>query len=432
MDTTHIALVGLGTVGTGVARLLREHGDRLARRAGKRLELKRAVVLDVTKLREIELPAGMITDDLDAVVSDPEITLVAQLVGGLSPAREIMLRLLESGKDVVSANKALLAEHGTELFERARQLGRSIAFEAAVAGGIPVVAGLSQSLTANQITSISAILNGTSNFILTEMIAHGKDYNTVLARAQELGYAEADPSMDVDGTDATQKLALLARLAFGTRVAVEDIPRQGIDGLELADLRFADELGYTVKLLAVARLDDGKVELHVAPTLVRKGSPMAEVRGAYNAVRFVGDAVGDTLFYGQGAGQMPTASAVVADLIDMAVGRAQITFSTLRLWNNDAAFPLKSGRPSKGRAYLRFQVADRPSVLAEIAGILGRHGVSIASVIQHEASEPENDDRVPLVIMTHKASQNDLEAAREEIDRLEVVQTPSVRMRVEA
>jgi homoserine dehydrogenase len=432
MQTTHVAIVGLGTVGTGVAKLLREQEERIARRAGKRLVLKRAVVRDLAKPRGIELPAGTLTDDLGAVVSDPEITVVAQLVGGLSPAREIMLRLLESGKDVVTANKALLAAHGTELFERARQLGRSIAFEAAVAGGIPVVAALGQSLTANQITSISAILNGTSNFILTEMATHGKGYDEALARAQQLGYAEADPTMDVDGTDATQKLAILTRLAFGTRVAVADIPRQGIDGLELADLRFADELGYTVKLLATARLDEGEVELHVAPTLVHTGSPMAGVRGAYNAVRLVGDAVGDTLFYGLGAGQMPTASAVVADLIDTAVGRAQITFGTLRLWDDfSAAFPVKSSRPSMGRSYLRFSVADRPSVLAEIAGILGRHHVSIASVIQHEAPEPENDNRVPLVIMTHTASQHDLEIACEEIDQLEAVQAPSVRMRVE-
>ena len=244
-----------------------------------------------------------------------------------------MLELLESGKDVVTANKALLAEHGPELFDRARALDLCIAFEAAVAGGIPIIANISQCLSANQIQSLRGILNGTSNFILTQMEEQGADYRSAVHEAQRLGYAEADPTLDVDGSDATQKLAILAHLAFGVRVNWRDIPRRGIDGLDAADLRYAKELGYRIKLLAMADLQGDGVELQVSPMLVKMGAPLAEVRGAFNAIRVVGDAVGPLMFHGQGAGQMPTASAVVADMIDMVVGRAPITFRNLELWS---------------------------------------------------------------------------------------------------
>ena len=273
---------------------------------------------------------------------------MVQLVGGLEPARSIMLKLLESGKDVVTANKALLAEHGPELFDRARQLGRSIAFEASVAGGIPIIAAISECLTANQIESIHGILNGTSNFILTQMEEQGTDYAASVAEAQRLGFAEADPSMDVDGTDAAQKLAILAHLAFGARVNWRDIPRTGIDTVEVADMRYADELGYGIKLLAVAELVPEGLELHVSPTLVRRHTPLAEVRGAYNAVRVVGDAVGRVFFHGLGAGQMPTASAVVADLIDTVVGRTAITFRTLELWSDERQARVDGPRSGQG------------------------------------------------------------------------------------
>src|SRR4051794_12748418 len=250
MDKTRVAIIGLGTVGQGVARLLLDHGDRTARHAGRTLWLEKAVVRDLKRKRNCDLPKGVLTDKVDDVIKNPDIKAVAQMIGGLEPERTIMLRLLESGKDVVTANKALLAEHGPELFDRARELGRSIAFEASVAGGIPIIANISQCLSANQIQSIHAILNGTSNYILTQMEAHGASYADAVRDAQRLGYAEADPAMDVDGSDAAQKLAILAHLAFGARVAWNEIPRQGIDQLDLADLRFAKELGYRIKLLA--------------------------------------------------------------------------------------------------------------------------------------------------------------------------------------
>ena len=431
MNTAKVAIVGCGTVGTGVARLLLESGQRIARHAGKRLQLAQVVDTDLVRPRDITLPEGLLTDDLSKVLNDPQITAVVHVVGGLEPARTIMLRLLESGKNVITANKALLAEHGPELFDRARQLGRSIAFEASVAGGIPIIAAISESLTANQIQSIHAILNGTSNFILTEMAEKGSDYEATVAEAQRLGYAEADPTMDVDGSDAAQKLAILAHLAFGARVNWRDIPRTGIDTVEVADMRYAGELGYSVKLLAVANLGAEGLELHVSPTLVRHGTPLAEVRGPYNAIRVVGDAVGRVFFHGLGAGRMPTASAVVADLISTVVGRMAITFRTLELWSHDrlSAVAVRDPAEVPGRFYLRFNVDDCPGVMAEITGILGRQEISIASVIQHETEE-EAGGIVPLVIMTHSAAEGAVSQALRAIEQLSCVHPGSIRMRV--
>ncbi|MCE9545161.1 MAG: homoserine dehydrogenase [Planctomycetia bacterium] len=430
MEITKVAIVGLGTVGTGVARLLLEHGDRFTRHAGRTLWLEKAVVSDLKKPRDVELPKGVLTDKLSDVTGNPEIKAVVQLIGGLEPDRTIMLKLLESGKDVITANKALLAEHGPELFDRARELGRSIAFEASVAGGIPIVAAIGQCLSSNEIRSLHGILNGTCNFIVSQMDHHGASYDDALREAQRRGYAEADPTMDVDGSDAAQKLSILAHLAFGARVHWRDIPREGIQNLQAADLKFARELGFRIKLLAVAQLVGDQLELHVAPQLVRLGSPLADVRDAYNAVRVVGDAVGKVWFHGLGAGQMPTASAVVADLIDTVVGRTAITFRTLELWSQRPArvAPRDFGM-AESRFYLRFDVDDHPGVLSEITGILGRHGISIASVIQHEPTAGAGD-AVPLVIMTHVTQQGAADKAVAEIDKLNSVRGRSVRIRV--
>ncbi|OYP33922.1 homoserine dehydrogenase [Rhodopirellula sp. MGV] len=434
MEKTNIAIVGLGTVGSGVARLLLDHGDRTARHAGRTMWLRKAVVRDLEKARQrMELPDGVLTDSLDDVINDKEITVVAQLIGGLEPARTIMLKLMESGKDIVTANKALLAEHGPELFDRARQLGRNIAFEASVAGGIPIIANISQCLSANQIQSLEGILNGTSNFIVSQMDENGSAYADVVAEAQRLGYAEADPTMDVDGTDAAQKLAILAHLAFGATVKWSEIPRIGIDGLDPADLRYARELGYRIKLLAVANLTDEGLELSVAPTLLKIGTPLAEVRNAFNAIRAVGDAVGPVFYHGLGAGQMPTASAVVADLIDTAVGRTKLTFQTLEYFSGETA-PRAIQRDAaslKGRYYLRLSVANHPGTLAAIANVLSEHSISIASVIQHDTDTSDDTNRmVPLVIMTHEASEGLAQQATEKLESLPVVRGAVVRLRV--
>ena len=436
MEKTKVAIVGLGTVGSGVAQLLLDHGDRTGLHAGRTLWLEKAVVRDLSKGRDCDLPQGILTDELDEITGNDDIEVVAQLVGGLEPARTIMRRLLESGKDVVTANKALLAEHGPELFDLARELGRSIAFEASVAGGVPIITNISQCLSANQITSLRGILNGTSNFIVSQMEEQGADYQSAVAEAQRLGYAEADPAMDVDGSDAAQKLAILAHLAFGARVHWKDIPRVGIDKLDPVDLRFARELGYRVKLIAVAQLADGKspaggLDLHVSPTLVKAGTPLAEVRGANNAISVVGDAVGPVFFHGLGAGQMPTASAVVADIIDTSVGRTQLTFKTLQLWSNrEARVEPRDHALVPGRFYLRLTVQDNPGVLSEVTGALGRNNISIASVIQHEPQESDDDQQVSLVVMTHTATEGDTQSAVREIDTLDSVRPGTVRLRV--
>ncbi|MEK6233139.1 MAG: homoserine dehydrogenase [Planctomycetales bacterium] len=431
MEKTKVALIGMGTVGAGVARLLLDYGDRTARHAGRTLWLEKAVVRDLDKPRDgVDLPEGILTTDLAEITGNPEIKAVAQLIGGLEPARTIMLQLLESGKDVVTANKALLAEHGPELFDRARELGRTIAFEASVAGGVPIIAPLGQCLTANQIESIHAILNGTSNFILDEMETRDQSYDDAVAEAQRLGYAEADPAMDVDGTDAAQKLAILAHLAFGARVRWEDVPRRGIDSVNPIDIRNAKELGYRIKLLATAKLVSEGLELHVSPTLVPLGTPLAEVHGAYNALGVVGDAVGSVFFHGLGAGQMPTASAVVSDLIDVVVGRAAITFRSLKLWSQEEPRVFARDYDAvSSRYYMRFNVEDRPGVLARLAGELGEQQVSIASVIQHETPDRQNG-MTPLVIMTHCVPEGAARRAFEGINRLDCVRGRSVRLKV--
>ncbi|RLS34621.1 MAG: homoserine dehydrogenase [Planctomycetota bacterium] len=430
-----IGIVGLGTVGSGVVRLLVDSADHITRHVGRPIEVAAAVVRDPTKQRDVAVPGGRVSTDIRTISRDPTIALAVLLVGGLEPARSMMVELLENGKDVVTANKALLAEHGPELFELARQQGKSIAFEAAVAGGIPIVAAIGECLAANRIESIRGILNGTSNFILTRMEEDGSTYAEALTLAQSKGFAEADPSMDVDGTDATQKLAILAHLAFGVWVPWKEIPRTGIDTVDIDLIRYAAELGYRIRLVAVARRADGRLALRVAPALVRIGTPLAETRGAYNAVSIVGDAVGPMFFHGLGAGQMPTASAVVADIIDTVVGRAAITFRTTGVLAADTTPGNISSVDTRERHFLRIVVSDRPGVLAKITGILGDHGISIASVIQHDpvdalpgaaANLEAPPPGVSLVIMTHVCPSSDVRAAVAAIDCCDVVRGRSV------
>lgn len=432
-----VAIIGFGTVGSGVAEILLEQQERVGRHAGRAVRLEKVIVRDLKRPRQYALPPHLVSDDLQQVIDDPQIQVVAQLIGGLEPARSIMLELLKSGKDVVTANKALLAEHGSELFDQARSLGRSIAFEAAVAGGVPIIANISQCLSANQITSLRGILNGTSNFIVSQMEEQGTDYATAVRLAQEKGFAEADPTMDVDGTDAAQKLAILAHLSFGAQVDWRAIPRSGIDRLDPIDLRWAQELGYRIKLLAIAELlpNRQELQLHVSPSLVRIGTPLAEVRGANNAVTVVGDMVGRVFYQGLGAGRLPTASAVVADLIDTVVGRSGLTFRTLEWFSQDTSrAALADHRTAEGRFYLRLTVEDHPGVLAQIAGILGQHQISIASVIQRgvrrEDESASTREDVMLVIMTHAAQEGRADAALIEINQLRSVRPGSVRMRV--
>ena len=430
-EPLQVAVLGGGTVGGGVAKILLGQSDRVTARAGRPIHIKYVVVRDAAKVRPA-VPAPLISTDWKAAVHDPAVHVVVELMGGTTTAKTAVLEALAAGKHVVTANKAWLAEHGTEIFEQARRHERVVAFEASVAGGIPVIGAISQSLTANQITALQGILNGTSNFILTAMADKGMTYAAALKEAQDRGYAEADPTLDVDGSDAAHKLAILAQLAFGVTAKLGDIERQGIDDLNAMDLRFAHELGYTVKLLAEAWLDGNEVALHVAPVLLRRTDMLAQVRGANNAVLIKGDAVGEVLFQGPGAGELPTASSVVADLIDIAVGRAQRTFAAGKLWTGSSqGYTLRPSEGVRSRFYLRVLVADKPGVLADVARVLADEQISIATVIQHESQEDRQGDEVPLVIMTHYAETGRFRAAMAKLNKLAGVVEPGVSYSVD-
>lgn len=423
----NLAMIGLGTVGAGVARLLVDRPERFAALGIPAPKLKWIVVRDGAKTRPAAPPEALVTTQLEDVLGDPRVEIAIEVAGGVEPARDAIARLLRAGKHVVTANKAVLAEHGLELFQIANECDRAILFEASVAGGIPILGAVAETLAVNRIQSVSAILNGTCNYILTAMHERELAYDEALAEAQRLGFAEADPTLDVSGADSAQKLAILARLAFQSRVDWRTIRVRGIDQLAAADIAFAQELGYVVKLLAEGRVLDGSLHLHVSPTLVHRSHPLAQVRGEYNAIQIVGDAVGDLFFSGKGAGMMPTASSVVAGVIDLATGRGQMTFRALGLWQPaPPGPPFASQAYLRSRFYLRFAIRDRPGTLAKIAGILGDHSISIASVIQHEVPEPASGTYVPLIIMTHDASEGSVREALAFADRLEIVHGPSV------
>jgi homoserine dehydrogenase len=433
METIKVALFGLGTIGTGVAKILLHHPHRLSHATGKKIELVKVCDSDLTTKRDVELHAGAMTDDAESIFADPSITVAVELIGGLEPARTIVLRLLQCGKNVITANKALLAHHGTELFDTARKCGRTIAFEAAVCGGIPILNALSTALQANTLHSINAIVNGTSNYILSQMESGKTTYRDAVVQAQKLGYAEANPAMDVDGTDAVQKLTILAQLGFGAVVDWKTVSRIGIESVDAIDFRYARELGYRIKLLAVAAQSEGGLELHVSPTLVKGDNPLSRVRDAYNAVRIVGDSVGPVFFQGLGAGQLPTASAVVGDLIDTVLGRTAITFNVLNLWGKGKhSIPIKSPQEFFGKSYLRFNVVDRPGVMHEVSGVLGKQNISIASMIQHEPEQKNNEEHTVLFLTTHESREGDLLRAIRQLEESSVVIGSIVRMRVQS
>jgi homoserine dehydrogenase len=431
-DEIGLGLLGVGVVGGGVLKIYGQHRADLEARAGCRLRIVAAVTRDVAAPRAgLALGEWPLTADAERVLADPAVSLVIEVIGGLEPARTYVLRALEAGKHVVTANKALLATHGTELFEAARRRGVLLGFEAAVAGGVPIIGALRDGLAANRILSLYGIVNGTSNFILTRMTDEGREFDAVLREAQAAGYAEADPTLDVEGIDSAHKLQILASLAFRTQIALKDIHTEGIARLEPTEIAYARELGYRVKLLAIAKVQDGALEARVHPTLIAAGSPLAAVSGVFNAIFVRGDAAGDQMFYGRGAGQMPTASAVWSDAIEIA---RRIAHRHVALAED---FPL-AGEPRtrmrpmadvRSAYYLRVTAQDRPGVLSQVAGILGRHDISIATVIQKGRGGAA---AVPVVMMTHEAIERNMRAALDEIDRLAVVAAPTVLLRVEA
>ena len=425
-----VGLVGFGTIGTGVAKLLLNHKDRMAQRSGVTLELARIADIDTTRDRGVTIPAGVMTNNYEDIINDPDISVVVELVGGTTFAKTLVEKALDAKKNVVTANKALLATYGKELFDKARANGCTIAFEAAVAGGIPIIAGIGQNLQANQIQSIRAILNGTSNFILSTMESTGADYDSTVKEAQRLGYAEANPALDVNGSDAAQKLAILAHLSFGAIVNWKEIPRVGIDVVESIDMHFAKMLGYRIRLLGVAARTEDGLELSVSPTLVKQGTNIADVCGAFNAVHVVGDFVGDVFFYGKGAGEQPTASAVVADILDTAIGRTRLTFDVLNLWGEDhPAIPLKDAARISGQYFIRMNVEDAPGVMAQIAKALGECGISISSLLQYGESSPA-EDSVPMIIITHATNEGAIAKAMKQIAELPCVKNQPVKLRI--
>jgi homoserine dehydrogenase len=426
-----LGLLGLGTVGGGVVKLLESERALLEERAGCRLTLAAVADLDTIRPREgLDLARLPMTTDAARVLGDPTVQVVIELVGGLEPARSFILRALAAGKHVVTANKALLAHHGAELYEEARRRGVTLAFEAAVAGGIPLIRSIKEGLVANRVLSIFGIVNGTSNYILSKMTDEGLDFSLVLKEAQAQGYAEADPTLDIEGLDSAHKLQILVMLAFRTFVELKDIHTEGITRVTPQDIAYARELGYRVKLLAIAKATDGGVEVRVHPTMIPAAAPLAAVSGVFNAVFLTGHAVGDLMFYGRGAGQLPTASAVWSDIVEIARRIAHgIPSLPLELPSvGPGALPLRPMEAIRSCYYLRVMAQDRPGVLSRVAGILGENNISIVSVIQKGRATGE---AVPVVMMTHEAQERDMRTALAAIDRLRVVSSPTTMIRVE-
>ncbi len=426
----NIALIGFGTVGTGVAKILLEQGDYIYEKTSLRFNLTHIVDTDTTSPRPVTLPAGLLHNNLDKVIADRDVDIAVELVGGTTVAADIEKRLLAAGKHVITANKALLAERGQEIFEVARQNSTCVAFEASCGGGIPVLRAITSGLIANRINAMYGIVNGTCNYILTEMSKAGKEYSTALKEAQQAGFAEADPTLDVNGSDSAHKLAILATLAFGREIDYTSIPTTGIDDIQLKDIVYAREMGYVMKLLAIAEQTDCGISLRVHPAFIGVDEPLAQVSGPFNAVSIFGDGIGHTSYYGRGAGMMPTASAVVADIIDVARGNACTVFGTTAGLGRKA--PPANQCPVDdvcSKFYLRIQVVEKPGVFAQIAHILGERNISMAGCMQHESKTNES---VPVVIMTHKARQGAVNLALQDMKKLEVVKEKPVCIHIVA
>jgi homoserine dehydrogenase len=427
-----VGLIGFGTIGTGVLKVLRGHRAEIARRVGRPIEITAIADLDLTTDRGVAAGPARLTRDAQSLIDDPALEIVIELIGGYEPARRFVLGAIRAGKDVVTANKALLAVHGEEIVREAETHGVRLGFEASVGGGIPILRTLKEGLAGDRTAAVYGIVNGTCNHILTTMTREGRPFADVLGEAQRLGLAEADPSTDVDGIDSAHKLALLTTLAFGVAPRFKDIPTEGIRGIDAVDIAYARELGYTIKLLAIAKDGGDAIEARVHPTMIPNGHLLADVGGNFNAIFVRGAALGPTMYYGQGAGSMPTATAVVADL--MASVRDRLVGPAVRVppWG----VPQRALRRARIRPlaslesdyYLRVMALDRPGVLARVAGILGRHDIGIASVIQRERHAR---GAVPVVIRTHRARERQVARALAAIDRLPVVRGRPVSIRIE-
>jgi homoserine dehydrogenase len=432
MREINIGLLGCGTVGTGVAKLLIENKDLLTARVGALLNLKWVADIDTETDRGIRIPDGAFTNDAQKVVSDPEIDMVIEMIGGEGIAKDLILKAMENGKHIVTANKALLAGHGNQLFAEAAQRGVDLAFEASVGGCMPTIKSMRESLVANHINSMTGILNGTCNYILSKIANEGISFQEALTEAQKQGYAEADPTLDVGGFDTAHKIAILTALAYGMEINLEDVYVEGISRITPLDIEFAEQFGYRIKLLAISKIENGRVEARVHPTMIPFDNLLASIKGTVNAITVSADAVGDILLYGHGAGMMPTASAVLSDIVDIArnlltgiAGRVPL-LSYQR--ENIRKIPILPIDDLVTHYYLRFSALDRPGVLSTISGIIGKYGISLQSV--HQKGRKMNG-AVPVVMLSHLAKEADVKRALSEINALDVVSDEAVLIRIE-
>jgi homoserine dehydrogenase len=425
----NVGIIGFGIVGSGTVKVLLENKDILTERLGFELNLKRIADLDITRDRGIKIPDGVLTTDVNQIFNDPDIHIVVELIGGIRPAKDFILKAIQKGKHVVTANKALLATEGADIFAAANKAGVEVGFEASVAGAIPIIKVMKEGLIANRINAIYGIINGTSNYILTKMTDENVEFSEALKEAQVLGYAEADPTFDIEGIDTAHKLTILATLAYGIPLSFNSVYIEGISKISSQDIAFAAELGYKLKLLAITKESNGEIELRVHPTMLPKEYLIAKVDGPFNAIYVEGNATGSTLYYGRGAGSVPTGSAVVSDIADIARNiRKNAIRRVPSLPKISADKQIKKIDNVISRYYFRFSALDKPGVLSKISGVLGNYNISIASVIQKGRRVGE---AVPLVVLSHEAKEKDVRQALEEIDKLPVVMGKTVVIRVE-
>ncbi len=432
MDILKVGLIGLGTVGTGVVKIMQEKAAWLENRAGIPIRITKIVDLDIDKKRDISLEGITISQKAEDILNDPEIQVVIELIGGIEPAKTFIVTAMANKKHVISANKALLSAHGREIFQKAVEMGVEIGFEASVAGGIPLIRSFKNGLAVDNMKSIAGIINGTANYILSTMTEKGMEFSDCLKEAQEKGYAEADPTLDVEGQDTTHKLAILVALAYGLQVQPDDIFTEGIQNITGMDIRYAWELGYQIKLLALSKRQENQLEVRVHPTMIPKDHMLASVGQAFNAIYVIGEDTGPVMFYGKGAGMMPTGSAVVSDLVDISRNiRAGVkqSQSPLGFYNSSPLqITLRRMEDLSAKYYIRFPVVDRPGVLSKISGILGEHGISIHSVIQKGR---QKGGPVQIILLTHEAGEKDMFDALAVIDKLNIVLDNSLFIRIE-
>jgi homoserine dehydrogenase len=429
MKKINVGLIGFGTVGAGVVKILREKKSFLSEKIGIEINIKKICDKDITSKRPVSVDKGLLTKNPQEILADPQIDIVIELIGGLHPAKEFIIEALNKGKNVVTANKALLSESGKELFTLARERGKNIYFEASVGAGIPIIKSLREGLVANKFYSVFGIVNGTSNFVLSEMSRNNCSFHDALAQAKLKGFAEKDPTLDIEGSDSAHKLALLTYLCFGKFFDIREIFTEGISKISLADINYAREMGLVIKLLAIARKEGEELEVRVHPTLIPEGHLLASVDGVFNAIYVTSDLVGELLFYGPGAGSLSAASAVISDLVDLTQDiKAGLFRPTMKITEDASVKRLRRIEDIRSRYYIRVITEDKPGVFAKISGVLAKYGISIASVSQKE--KRKSAQFVPIVMVLHESKEKDLRQALEVIDRLNIVKEKSVAIRI--